>query len=273
MRYGVLSDIHGNYPALQAAVHALRKQGVDQWLCAGDIVGYGPQPNECVETVAELGALCVTGNHELLALGELDTSRSGSLCRMTTGWTRGALRQDTASYIAGLPQVLDLGEVVLAHGSLTDPEQYVRSEPDGLDQLRQLADGRARARVLVLGHTHRQWAVGETGGATSDPTTVSLHANERVLVNPGAVGQSRQREVVPLARFAVLDTDRDEVRFSAVAYDVAACRAALRAHGLPVECVHVRPGLVPAALRRSRRLLRSAIGADRRIGPRPAAGP
>lgn len=271
MRYAVLSDVHGNLAALRAAIGMGRREGVDGWLCLGDVIGYGPQPNECVETIAELGAIGVAGNHELLALGELSGERSGVLCRDTTPWTRRTLRADALTYLARLPRLLDLGDVVLAHGSLSDPEQYVRSEADGAEQLRRLAEDHSGAHVLLLGHTHRQWAFsGAMGSAVRIGTTVSMAACGRHLVNPGAVGQSRHRERLPLARFAVLDLDRSEVRYRAVAYDVAASREALQSHRLPRECIHVHPGLVPKVRRRSRRVLRSVLGGT---GSPPATPP
>src|SRR6266545_3183101 len=169
MRYGVLSDVHGNAFALRAAVDRLTRVGVDGWLCAGDLVGYGPQPNECVALLAELGAIGVAGNHELLVLGRLPLDRAGRLARDTT-----------------LP-------------------------PAG-----------------------------------------------RLLVNPASVGQSRQREWVPRARFALLDLDRGEVRFFTEPYDVAGARAALRAQGLPGSGIHVPPGRLRAVPRRARALFRYA---------------
>jgi predicted phosphodiesterase len=75
MRYGVLADIHGNLPALRAAVARLQAEGVDRFLCAGDLVGYGPFPNECVELVAGLDAITIHGNHDLIALGHISDAR------------------------------------------------------------------------------------------------------------------------------------------------------------------------------------------------------
>jgi len=252
MRYGVLSDVHGNGFALRAAVDRLTRLGVDGWLCAGDIVGYGPQPNECVELLAELDARCVAGNHELLALGRLPLERSGRLARETTPWTRAALRDDSRAYLAGLPLTLRLGDLVMAHGSLTDPERYVTQDTQASAELRRMA---AEARVLVLGHTHRPWLYHENAGTL--PAT-ALPPAGRLLVNPGSVGQSRQRERVPRARFLLLDLERGEIRFLTEPYDVDGARAALRAAGLPRSCIHVPPGRLRAVPRRARTLLRYA---------------
>src|SRR5919202_4078432 len=124
MRYGVLADVHGNAFALRTALDSLAAAGVDGWLCAGDIVGYGPQPNECVDLLVERDVRCVAGNHELLVLGELPLDRSGRLARETTPWTRSVLRDDCRAYLAALPTTLRVPGMVMTHASLTDPERY-----------------------------------------------------------------------------------------------------------------------------------------------------
>jgi diadenosine tetraphosphatase ApaH/serine/threonine PP2A family protein phosphatase len=245
MRIGLLSDVHANLFALRSAIGRLRVEGVDAWICAGDLVGYGPHPNECVETIAELGATCVTGNHELMLLGDLPTTRAGRLARQSIGWTRGVVRADVRSYLAALPRTVQPAGMFVAHGSPDDPEEYVRTDERAADLLGSLSD----ERLLVLGHTHRQWLYGTSGGtlfpdtASAQPGAVSLALapDVRYLVNPGAVGQSRQRERAPRARFALVDLERPQVTFFAEPYDVDATRAALRARRLPRDSVHIRP--------------------------------
>ena len=95
MRFAILSDIHGNLPALEAALELFARAGVDRYLCAGDLVGYGPFPNECVERIAELGAVCVAGNHDLIALGRLSDDRCIPLARNSLRWTREVLTPAT----------------------------------------------------------------------------------------------------------------------------------------------------------------------------------
>jgi predicted phosphodiesterase len=260
MRYGVLSDVHGNAFALRAAVDRLKAAGVDEWLCAGDIVGYGPQPNECVELLAGLGARCVAGNHELLVLGRLPLERSGRLARETTPWTRAALRDDCRGYLAALPATVQVPGVFLAHGSVTDPECYVRQPVQAARELAELARLDAQAQVLALGHTHRPWLADQAGTTVASPTghaTASLPAG-RLLVNPGSVGQSRQDEPVPRARFLLLDLERRQASFYAEPYDVAGALDALRRNGLPRSCIQVRPGRLRSVPRRARTILRYA---------------
>lgn len=265
MRIGLLSDVHANLPALRAAIARLRGEGVDAFLCAGDLVGYGPHPDECVETIAELGATCVAGNHDLMLVGALPDARAGRLARRTLAWTREVVRPDVRVHLAALPRTASVAGVDLAHGSPVDPQEYVRSEARAAELLAGLPPG----RVLVLGHTHHPWLYGArtlfpSPGAAPGSAEFALPRHERQLVNPGSVGQSRERERVPLARFALLDLDHARVRFFAEPYDAAATRAALRARRLPPDALHVRPGPVATAARRARRLLHAI-----RVRPRP----
>jgi predicted phosphodiesterase len=262
LRYGVIADIHANAPALDAAVSALRHIGVDAFACAGDLVGYGPQPNECVEAVRALGAVTVAGNHDLIAIGALSEDRCERLARESLRWTREALDETTRDYLAGLPPRAELpGGVVLAHGSLEDPQQYVLSVHDAAGQLARLAESDPEAQLLVVGHTHRPLVCDEFAAARrlGRRPRIGLDSGRRWLLNPGAVGQSR--EARNRARFMLLDLDRREVTFYAVRYDVRRTRALLREAGLPARSVHLAPW-------RPKALLRPAIRAGRRLQAR-----
>jgi predicted phosphodiesterase len=261
-RYGILADVHGNLPALLAVVARLSAEGVERFLCAGDLVGYGPFPDECVEVIAGLDAVCVAGNHDLIALGRLSDGRCNALARDSLAWTRKRLAPASREYLEGLPVRVELDGVVLAHGSPDDPQRYVR---DGTEAARQLATVAARwpaARVLVLGHTHiaRAWAPGGRPLDTDTASVTPLARQGPVLLNPGAVGQSRERRV--RARSLVLDLREQTVAFHADPYDVGACRRALRSAGLPRETVHLSPTLAGRAARRLRRA--AAKGVRRR---------
>jgi predicted phosphodiesterase len=262
MRIGLLSDVHANLFALRAAIARLRAEGVDAWICAGDLVGYGPHPNECVETVAELEPTCVAGNHELMLLDALPVTRAGWLARRTIAWTRDVVRPDVRTYLADLPATATTAGIAVAHGSPGDPEEYVRTDERAAELLRSVPE-----HVLVLGHTHRPWLTGADSGtafpldAPPGSAAVPLAGAEPHLINPGSVGQSREREASPRARFALLDLTRTEVRFFAEPYDAAATRAALRERRLPPDTVHVRPGRAAATARRVRRLVHQATRA------------
>jgi putative phosphoesterase len=219
MRYGVIADVHGNLAALEAVL--ARLEGVDAFVCAGDLVGYGPQPNECIERVAALpGLVCVAGNHDLIALGRLGTDRCIPLARQTLAWTARELFPSSRDFLAALPLEARLEpSILLAHGSPGDPQEYVRT-PERAEELIGALDG----DVLVLGHTHEPWDF-EHGG--------------KRLLNPGSVGQSRSRD--PRARALILDLAPLRAEFLTVDYDAEATRRALRERGLPENACHLRP--------------------------------
>ena len=241
MRYGVLSDVHSNLHALDSVLDALERERVDQIICAGDLVGYGPRPNECVERIASLHrpAVVVAGNHDLMALGRLPTDGVAPLAKQTIDWTTEVLTQDARGYLEALPQseITDRG-VVVAHGSLDDPVEYVFDGTAARRQLIALADRHPHARALVLGHTHIQRAFGPDGDRSADGDLAL--GDGRWLLNAGSVGQSREREA--LARALVLDLARRSARFLAVDYDVRATKHELRAAGLPEHACHLAPG-------------------------------
>jgi predicted phosphodiesterase len=255
MRYGVISDVHANVHALESVLHALEREGVDRILCAGDLVGYGPHPNECVARIASLepSPLVVSGNHDLMAVGRLPTDDIGPLPRLTIDWTIDVLEHDARRYLEGLPPtaITDGGDAVVAHGTLDDPVEYVFDATAAREQLALLGERHRDARVLVLGHTHRPQAV--TGYAAPAPEGELDLGLPRWVLNAGAVGQSRERRA--LARALVLDLERRSARFLAIEYDVRATERDLRAAGLPEHACHLAPGRTA----RVRRKLKAAL--------------
>jgi predicted phosphodiesterase len=264
VRYGVISDVHANLPALEAVLEALAGIGVDAYVCAGDLVGYGPQPNECVDAVQRLRVACVAGNHDLIARGALPEDRCERLARASLRWTRAALDAATREYLAALPRRLELpGGIVVAHGSLDDPQEYVLRPEQAAVQLRRLAALKPAARVVVLGHTHRAFASdGRAARRRRAPRRVALDGAGPWLLNPGAVGQSREARI--RARFMVLDLEAREATFHAVRYDVRRSRALLRRHGQPARSVHLPPWRLKAVLRPAIRIVRRAQSRIRR---------
>ena len=248
VRYGVISDVHGNLHALEAVLEALGRSGVDRFICAGDTVGYGPFPNECVRLVAGLPGLVVAGNHDLMAIERLPTTGVTETVRETQKWTRSALAPDARRTLEQLPLVAEAHAIVVTHAALGSMTEYVRTDEQAMGQLAALRAGWPGAELLVLGHTHRQLLVAERRGALPIAAT-PLATADRYLVNPGSVGQSRQFELAPRARYAVLDVARRNVEFHAISYDRGAARRALRERNLPLNAIYLRPALRPAARR------------------------
>ena len=242
-RWGVVSDVHANAAALAAAIDVLRAERVDRWISAGDAVGYGPDPNDVIETLRMLDAQSVAGNHELYLANALEGDRFVGRARASLDWTRTELNAASWRYIEALPMRLDLGEVVVAHGSLDDATEYVIRRRHAAAEVAAAMVSHPAMRWLVLGHTHQQLFVSDDG--RRHPTRPSrarpLPVARTALLNPGSVGQSRQLERRAKARFMLLDTERLTATWFAVPYDDAQTRRRLVHHGLPAEWIHVRP--------------------------------
>jgi predicted phosphodiesterase len=267
MRYGVLADIHGNLQALRAALGALGREGIDRYLIPGDLVGYGPNPNECVELVAGLDTVCVAGNHDLIALDRLSDERCPEIARRSLRWTRTVLADETRAFLASLPlRATAPGGIVIAHGSLDDPQEYTRRPRQAISQLASLSQNGGNAHILLLGHTHRPWAFALSSGAMRIRRPVSVEGGDPVLLNPGAVGQSRSWELRARARFMRLDLGAGRATFFAIPYELDQCRAALKRVGLSPGSCHVRPsplGKARRAWRKATHSARAPIGAGR----------
>lgn len=264
MRYGVLADIHGNVQALRATLRELERRGVDGYLVAGDLVGYGPNPNECVEIVAGLDAVCVAGNHDLIATGRLSDERCIELGRQSLRWTREILSEDARTFLLSLPlEALAPGGVVVSHGAIGDPQDYTNTPKRALAQLASI-ETRAGAEMLVLGHTHHPWAFGIRSGSLGTRRLVDLPPADPLLLNPGSVGQPR--ELRSRARSLLLDLDRRNAEFLTLPYDARACREALRSAGLPARSCHLRPSFHSAGAHALRRAVRAAASSGQRPG-------
>jgi diadenosine tetraphosphatase ApaH/serine/threonine PP2A family protein phosphatase len=229
MRLAVLSDIHANLAALEAVRADL--PGVEEVWVLGDIVGYGPQPNEVIAALQAMGARSVLGNHDGAAIGTVDTSWFNPDAASAIDWTSGVIDENSRAYLATLPEIRVEDQLTAVHGSPRNPIwEYITGSDVAAANLSAFA-----TRVCLNGHTHVP-VVFQADGAAVAPVAaipgspVSIAAG-RCLVNPGSVGQPRDGN--PAASYLVLDTDADEVQFRRVAYDIDATQQLMREAGLP----------------------------------------
>ncbi len=232
MRVAVLSDVHGNRHALEAVLEAVSTARVSDLWCLGDVVGYGADPNACVELVAENAALCLAGNHDLAVTGELsieDFSRGAALAAV---WTQEVIAPEHLEFLRGLASQGAVGPIGLYHASPRDPVwEYVLSE-----LLADLCFDAMEQRVALVGHSHVALSfVREEGEPTRGEKRLEADRKDLArgawLLNPGSVGQPRDGD--PRAAWLVLDTESWEAEWRRTEYDVAGAAAAIRAAGLP----------------------------------------
>jgi len=229
MRLAVLSDIHANLAALEAVCDDLPM--VEEIWALGDIVGYGPQPNEVIRRLQGLGARAVTGNHDGAAIGTVDTSWFNPDAAAAIRWTTTVLDDNSRAYLAALPEVRRDGELTAVHGSPREPIWEYITDPAiaaaNLDSF--------ETRHCLYGHTHlpviyRSDGAHMTVVAATPSAPIVLDAR-RSLINPGSVGQPRDGN--PLASYLLLDAEAGIAEFRRVPYEIALTQRLMREVGLP----------------------------------------
>jgi predicted phosphodiesterase len=232
LRVAVISDVHGNEPALEAVLEHAGKEGIDELWCLGDIVGYGAKPKECLALVTERADICLGGNHDLVVAGVLDITQFTSDAGVAARWTRSVLTPDELEILAKLSPQGERAGVSLYHGSIRDPVwEYVLTAD--------VADSSLRAQttdLALVGHSHVQLALalGDNGleGGKAEPDQ-QVELNRKQLLNPGSVGQPRDRD--PRAAWLLMDTEAAWARFMRSDYAIERAQADIRAAGLPTR--------------------------------------
>ena len=234
MRYLVLSDIHGNWEALDA-VAAQARGAYDIAVCCGDLVGYGADPNPVIDWVRANVAVVVRGNHDKVCTGLEDLEWFNPVARAAAEWTLHALTPSNLRYLRDLPQgPAAVESFQILHGSPLDEDDYLMSTFE-VSQIQ----SHLEKQISFFGHTHLQggflcdWnGVRRIGGALPNGDTVlELDPDTWYLVNPGSVGQPRDGD--PRAAYVLYDPKARVVEYRRAAYDVGAAQRKIRAAGLP----------------------------------------
>ena len=230
MRVAVISDVHANLRALEAVLAAIDDEDLDAVWCLGDTVGYGPRPNECCTSVRERAALCLVGNHDLVALGDIAVGDFNDEAAAAALWTRDELSADSQSFLRGLEPAARVEGAELYHASARDPVwEYLLSE----DAVRATFD-LTTAPLVLVGHSHVALAVNARGDELDGglaPGGTEVELDGRWVLNPGSTGQPRDGD--PRAAWLLLDLEQRRASFRRVAYPVKETQAELRAAGLP----------------------------------------
>jgi diadenosine tetraphosphatase ApaH/serine/threonine PP2A family protein phosphatase len=231
-RVAVISDVHGNWHALEAVLAAVEAEQPDELWCLGDLVGYGPRPNPCCTTVRERASLCLAGNHDLGVLGRLDLAEFAPDAVASAEWTRGVLSAEARSFLESLSPTARRQDVQLFHASPRDPVwDYVLSA-DAAEAAFELTED----PLVLVGHSHVPLALAEAdgtlaGGLAPEGTEAELGAGARLLLNPGSVGQPRDGD--PRAAWLLLDFASACASFHRVAYPLERTQEEIRERGLP----------------------------------------
>jgi len=232
MRVAIVSDVHGNRHAFEAVLDAIEESECEEMWCLGDLVGYGAEPDACVELARRHAAICLAGNHDLGVRGTIPLEEFSRGAALAATWTQTTITPETREYLDKLePQLLD-EQVGLYHASPRDPVwEYVLS-PLQAD----LCLDVQTHRVCLIGHSHvalsfwRQPGAPATGQTRDSDEELELDDGEW-LINPGSVGQPRDGD--PRAAWLELDIDGWNAVYRRTDYDIQGAAAAIREARLP----------------------------------------
>ena len=229
--FAILGDIHANLDALEVVLADCRAQGVTDYLCTGDVVGYNARPHECLEIVRSLNCPIVMGNHDYyVSRGDVDLSDFNPAAAAVIHWTREQLTDEEIAFLSNLPFTAVKMGISLVHATMDDPAKFgyvfdpLQAEANFFQQ---------KTLICFHGHTHCPMIYEKqmTGVYRIDPQDVKLPISSRYFINVGSVGQPRDGD--PRASY-VLYSPKDRVlRFRRLEYDVAAAQAKIREAGLP----------------------------------------
>lgn len=232
MKALIISDIHGNLEALKGVFSDAENKYDEVW-CLGDIVGYGPSPNECVEYLSELNNLkCIIGNHDAAAIRLLDTSSFNRDAQRSMKWTRTVLNETNKQFIESLPETLTLeSQFLLAHGSPRAPVfEYI------LDSyVATLNFEEFNTNYCFVGHSHIPsifyYPKGAPQAILEIPKITEIELKPRMIINPGSVGQPRDRN--PYSSYIILDTQNHILDFRRTSYNIEKTQEKMVLHNLP----------------------------------------
>ena len=232
MKVAVISDIHANRHAFEAALEAIADSEASELWCLGDLVGYGAEPDACVELAREHVAVCLAGNHDLAVTGEIPLDEFSKGARIAAEWTRDVISPENLSFLSTLRPEGQESSIGLFHASPRDPVwEYVLST-----LLAELCLDAQSQRICLIGHSHvaLSFVRRENELASGQPQRkgAELDISEgEWLLNPGSVGQPRDGD--PRAGWLLLDLDGMTASFERTEYDIAGAARAIRAAHLP----------------------------------------
>lgn len=231
MRNLIISDIHANVTALEAVLNEAERW--DEVWCLGDLVGYGPDPNECIERIRGLPNLkCILGNHDAAVIGKLDQAAFNEEAKQAIEWTRNTLTDESLAFLKDLPSTFVFQQVTLAHGSPRHPIwEYLLDAHTATRNFQSF-----KTDYCFVGHTHLPVIFYFNQGARNASLIIpepdhTIALAPRSIINPGSVGQPRDRD--PRAAYAIFNPEEMTWKLQRVAYDIIAVQGRMKREKLP----------------------------------------
>lgn len=224
MKYAIISDIHSNLEALQKALTIIDEKKVDEIICLGDVVGYGANPNECVELIRSRCSAVVLGNHDAAALNTALAYDFNAIARRAVIWTSEQLTNENKGYLSSLPMTIQTENILFVHSSPEAPEawDYI-IDPDEASQALQNVE----EQICFIGHTHVPGIYSLRGRAKH------ISRDEQFIVNVGSIGQPRDGN--PKLSFGIFDSTTWEFELVRSEYDIQKAAEKIYAAKLPEE--------------------------------------
>jgi len=227
MRYAIISDVHANIEALNAVLEKLREEGVDNLLFLGDSVGYGPNPNECIEILKETTKILLAGNHDWAAVGMADIEYFNPYARAAIEWTQETLNDKNRTFLKKLPLTETLDNILLVHATPREPEQwhYLLTIRDAYINFHFFSE-----KICFIGHSHSPAIIeySPDGKTAVYKDHADIKEDHRYIINVGSVGQPRDGN--PQAAYAMLN--KNSVGIKRVSYDIVSTQKKMRDAGL-----------------------------------------
>lgn len=233
MKYAIISDIHSNLEAFNAVVNAIKKEKVDKYLFAGDVVGYGANPSECINEFKKLNCLGVAGNHDWGVLGSTSLEYFNKYARKAAEWTAEKLSKKEKKILETLPLTKKIDNITLVHATLENPEKwdYLRSTYQAHKNI-----DIQETQITFTGHSHVPVAFFEPIEITgpirfTKEEEIPINKDYKYIINVGSVGQPRDGN--PKACYAIYDNEKQVVKIKRVAYNIKKAQDKIRAAELP----------------------------------------
>lgn len=215
MKVAIISDIHGNFPALEAVITAIEKEEIDKIFCLGDLVGYGGKPQEVIDVIREMNIPCILGNHDEAAVGLGDVSHFNQLARQAIEWTMSVLTAESIKFLKATKRTIVFGNILFTHSSPHEPKawHYMFREYEARRAFEVL-----KQDICFYGHTHV-------------PVEFTDSESGRRIINVGSVGQPRDKD--PRACWGFYDMDTKDFIWMRTEYDIDTAAADIFNAGLP----------------------------------------
>lgn len=235
MKTGIISDIHGNIEALKAVLEALEKENVNRIVCLGDIVGYGPDPNLCVDHVKQIAYATIMGNHDAAAINAISTDDFNENAQIAIEWTQKVLGFEQVLFLNTLSLVFSEKDWMAVHATPESPEtwDYIFTESQIVRNFKAM-----EKPICFIGHSHMPIAfIQEPNGdiLLRNADEIHFEFSQKYLINVGSVGQPRDGD--PRAAYGIFDEEKKYFTLKRIAYDIPKVQEKMRASGLPAPLI------------------------------------